>query len=154
MTKIHTYTLKVEWTGNQGQGTPSYTGYSRSHVIRMDGKADIAGSADPAFRGDPTRHNPEDLLVASISSCHMLWYLHFCAVSKITVESYVDDPVGEMVVDSTGLGKFTSVVLKPRVKISSGDEKLALDLHQKAHEFCFIANSVNFPVTVEGSMLN
>ena len=152
MTKHHTYTLQVVWTGDQGSGTSRYDAYSRDHLVRAANKPAIEASSDPAFRGDATRHNPEELFVASLSSCHMLWYLHLCAVNGIVVTGYVDDPVGTMEESAQGSGRFTDVVLRPQVTIGAGgDVKLAVRLHEKAHKFCFIANSVNFPVRCEPS---
>ncbi|MFD1047407.1 OsmC family protein [Kibdelosporangium lantanae] len=104
-------------------------------------------SSDPSFRGDPARWNPEQLLVAALSDCHMLWYLHLCAVGGVTVESYVDESVGTMATEKSGAGQFTEVVLRPRVVVASEDMvDKAMSLHGKAHEMCFIARSVNFPV--------
>ena len=110
----------------------------------------IPGSSDPNFRGDATRYNPEELLVMSLSSCHMLWYLHLCAEAKIVVTAYVDEAVGTMVeVKETG-GHFTDVVLRPVVTLQAGsDAALAASLHDRAHHLCFVANSVNFPVHCE-----
>ena len=148
--KTHVYTLDITWTGNQGTGTSSYTAYGREHVIGAAGKPDIPGSSDPAFRGDATRYNPEDMLVASISTCHMLWYLHVASDAKIVVLAYADTPVGTMVEDAARGGYFTSVVLRPRVTIAAGgDAGLANRLHETAHKKCFVANSLNFPVTCE-----
>lgn len=152
MTKHHKYTLQVVWTGDQGSGTSSYDAYSRDHLVRAANKPAIEASSDPAFRGTATRHNPEELFVASLSSCHMLWYLHLCAVNGIVVTGYVDDPVGTMEESAQGSGHFTDVVLRPQVTIGAGgDMKLAVRLHEEAHKFCFIANSVNFPVRCEPS---
>jgi organic hydroperoxide reductase OsmC/OhrA len=152
MTKHHKYTLQVVWTGDQGSGTSSYDAYSRDHLVRAANKPAIEASSDPAFRGTTTRHNPEELFVASLSSCHMLWYLHLCAVNGIVVTGYVDDPVGTMEESAQGSGHFTDVVLRPQVTIGAGgDVKLAVRLHEEAHKFCFIANSVNFPVRCEPS---
>lgn len=148
--KQHRYDVNVTWTGNQGTGTSSYRGYSRDHLIQSAGKAPIDGSSDPAFRGDPTRWNPEDLLVASLSACHKLWYLGLCAEAGVVVLSYEDDAQGEMVEEHSGAGQFTSVVLRPRVVIAAGsDLENARELHHLAHQKCFIARSVNFPVTHE-----
>ncbi|MBS1558534.1 MAG: OsmC family protein [Bacteroidetes bacterium] len=147
--KEHRYTLKLTWTGNLGQGTKSYTSYSRHYVYSAVGKPDLPGSSDPSFRGDPSCYNPEDLLVGIISSCHMLWFLHLCSVNHIIVEKYEDNPTGIMMEGKEGNGKFTEVVLRPHVTISAGDRKQAELLHQEAHRFCFIANSVNFPVKCE-----
>ncbi|MEA3094429.1 MAG: hypothetical protein QOJ04_5771 [Caballeronia sp.] len=152
MTKHHKYTLQVVWTGDQGSGTSSYDAYSRDHLVRAANKPAIEASSDPAFRGTATRHNPEELFVASLSSCHMLWYLHLCAVNGIVVTGYADDPVGTMEESAQGSGHFTDVVLRPQVTIGAGgDMKLAVRLHEEAHKFCFIANSVNFPVRCEPS---
>ena len=146
----HTYACAVEWTGNTGKGTGGYKNYGRDHLIRMNGKPDIAGSADAAFRGDATRHNPEDMLVASISTCHMLWYLHLASDAGIIVTAYSDAPVGTMVEDAERGGYFTRVVLHPSVRLAPGsDPEKAQALHKRAHHFCFIANSVNFPITCE-----
>lgn len=143
----HSYTVRVEWTGNLGQGTSTYRGYSRDHEITVAGKPPIPGSSDQAFRGDPTRYNPEDLLVCSLSACHMLWYLHLCAREGIVVVTYTDRASGVMVETPDGGGRFKEVVLHPRVTIDAGgDEALASQLHERAHDLCFIARSVNFPV--------
>ena len=113
---------------------------------------EIAGSSDPAFRGDPARWNPEELLLASVSACHKLWYLHFCAVSGVVVTDYVDHAEGTMVTEPEGDGRFTEIVLKPQVTIGAGDAALAEKLHHDAHEKCFIANSVNFPIRCEAAV--
>ncbi|HWB45080.1 MAG TPA: OsmC family protein [Hyphomicrobiaceae bacterium] len=148
--RTHNYTCTLTWTGNTGQGTHSYTAYARDHVISSPGKPDLPGSADPAFRGDASRYNPEELLVASVSSCHMLWYLHLCAVAKISVVAYRDEPQGTMAEDADGSGRFLDVTLRPQVTIAAGgDLQKAHDLHEAAHAKCFVANSVNFPVRCE-----
>jgi len=145
--KHHTYEVRVDWTGNDGSGTKSYTSYRRDHSIASAGKAPIPGSCDPGFRGDSSRYNPEELLVASLSACHMLWYLHLCAVNKITVTDYHDTASGVMEEAPDGSGKFIRVELRPVVRISPGDDRAkALALHAEAHRYCFIAKSVNFPV--------
>jgi len=144
----HHYAVTVTWTGNQGSGTASYRGYSRDHLIAAGAKPAIAGSSDPAFRGDPERWNPEDLLVASLSACHKLWYLGLCADAGIVVLDYVDHAEGEMVEEHYGAGQFTAVLLRPKVTLAAGtDLDKARSLHQLAHQKCFIARSVNFPVT-------
>ncbi|KQB54536.1 peroxiredoxin [Pseudomonas endophytica] len=146
--KVHRYDVQVVWTGNEGTGSSSYRGYSRAHEIRASGKSLIEGSSDPSFRGDSTRWNPEELLVASLSACHKLWYLGLCAEAGIVVVGYEDNAQGAMVEESHGAGQFTSVVLRPKVIVASGaDIEKAHALHQKAHEKCFIARSVNFPVS-------
>lgn len=154
MNKTHGYKVGVAWKGNSGQGTASYTGYERSHEISGDGKPVIPGSSDPAFRGDRTRYNPEDLLVAALSACHMLSYLHVCADSHIIVIEYVDDADGVMTMTKDGGGHFTEATLKPTVTIAKeSDPELAKKLHEKAHHLCFIANSMNFPVRVEPTIV-
>jgi organic hydroperoxide reductase OsmC/OhrA len=146
--KAHHYAVQVNWTGNEGTGTSSYRGYSRSHAIHADGKPSIEGSSDPSFRGDPKRWNPEELLLASLSACHKLWYLGLCAESGIVVLEYEDKAEGTMVEESNGAGQFTSVVLRPKVTLAPGsDIEDAHALHKTAHEKCFIARSVNFPVS-------
>lgn len=148
--KEHTYTVNLNWTGNLGEGTKKYTGYSRDHEIQANGKPLILGSSDSSFRGDPARYNPEDLFVSTLSSCHMLWFLHLCTVNKITVVAYEDNPKGIMIEDEKGSGRFKTVTLFPSVVIKE-KEKIALanQLHHQAHEYCFIANSVNFEVLCE-----
>lgn len=146
---VHHYRASLIWTGNRGQGTSSTAGYDRSHVARIEGKPDLALTADPAYRGDPKYHNPEELLLLALASCHMLSYLYLCAAHKIIVRAYEDQPSGRMAVPASGKGHFEEVVLHPRVILESGDAGEALRLHHGAHEACFIANSVNFPVRFE-----
>ena len=149
----HHYNVAVEWLGNRGTGTSDYRSYGREHVISAGEKPTIPGSSDPAFRGDPARWNPEDLLVASLSACHKLWYLHFCSVNGIAVLAYQDNAIGTMAEDRGGSGRFTEVVLCPRVTVrASDDAALAERLHHDAHAACFIANSVNFRVRHEPSI--
>ena len=151
--KGHSYSINVSWTGNLGQGTSSYRTYARDHEISAPGKPTVPASSDQAFRGDQSRYNPEELLVASLSACHMLSYLHLCAVSRIVVTDYQDDAKGIMVETAGGGGHFTQVTLRPAVKVTpSSNSDLALQLHEKAHHLCFIANSVNFPVLCEPSI--
>jgi organic hydroperoxide reductase OsmC/OhrA len=147
MAREHRYRLEVAWTGDRGTGTSSYTAYGREHEIRASGKPPLAGSSDPAFRGDPSRWNPEELLVASLSACHMLWYLHLCAEAGIVVTDYVDRAEGIMIEPKAGAAKFERVILKPMVTLAAdADRALARRLHATAHERCFIANSVSFAV--------
>lgn len=146
----HEYRPHLEWTGNTGRGTISARDYSRDHEIRCGEKPPIAGSSDPCFRGDRTRWNPEELLVASLAACHQLWYLHLCADAGIVVTAYEDDPLGFMREEADGSGRFVRVVLRPTATLARGsDADQALALHAKAHEKCFIARSVNFPVDIE-----
>jgi organic hydroperoxide reductase OsmC/OhrA len=150
MPKEHHYAVAVDWTGNQGSGTSAYKAYARAHEIHSNGKPTIPGSSDPAFRGDPARYNPEELLVASLSTCHMLWYLHLCSVAGIVVTAYADRAEGTMIEEADGGGRFTSVVLKPEITVKPGaDLAKAHALHAEAHKQCFIARSVNFPVAHE-----
>ncbi|HET7463463.1 MAG TPA: OsmC family protein [Longimicrobium sp.] len=146
--RSHRYDVRVEWTGNTGAGTAAYRAYERAHEITAEGKPPIPGSSDPVFRGDGTRWNPEDLLVAALSACHQLSYLHLCADAKIVVTAYEDQADGIMVEDDRGGGRFQSVVLRPVVTVAPGsDVERARELHHVAHERCFIAGSVKFPVT-------
>lgn len=147
--KQHNYAVAVKWTGNDGDGTKNYRAYRRDHTISGAGKPEIQGSSDPSFRGDPARYNPEELLVASLSACHMLWYLHLCAVNKIVVVEYRDNASGVMQEHEDGSGEFVRVTLKPLVAVRAGcNRDRALTLHQEAHHKCFIARSVRFPVEV------
>lgn len=147
MTKAHLYKSIVAWKGNRGEGTRDYKAYSRDHVISIDGKPVIPGSSDPSFRGDKSRYTPEDLLVSSLSGCHMLWYLHLCAVNGVVVTDYTDVAVGEMIENADGSGQFSKVVLHPFVTVTEPSmiEK-AKSLHDDAQRMCFIARSVNFPL--------
>lgn len=152
MSRSHQYTVTVNWTGSRAGGTTSYSAYDRAHEVSADGKTAILASADPAFRGDPSRYNPEELLVAALSQCHMLSFLSVCARSGVVVMSYIDSAVGTMAETGGGSGRFTEVVLRPVVTVAdvSMVDK-AKELHHTAHEICFIANSVNFPVRCEPS---
>lgn len=146
---MHEYRARVVWEGNTGDGTSGYTAYTRDYRTVIDGKPDLPGSSDPAFRGDPAKHNPEDLLVSALSACHMLFYLSLCAKAGIRVIAYADDAQGTMEIDPDG-GRFTEVVLHPAVTIAEGgDVALAEKLHGRAHELCFIANSCSMPIRHE-----
>lgn len=150
MAKHHHYQSTVRWTGNKGTGTSAYRAYGRDHEISGPGKPVIPASSDPAFHGNPSRYNPEVLLVASLSTCHMLWYLHLCAVNKVVVLEYEDRAGGTMEETDDGGGRFLEVTLRPRITITAAsDIETAKRLHHDAHEKCFIANSVNFPVGCE-----
>jgi organic hydroperoxide reductase OsmC/OhrA len=140
----HHYRTLIEWSGEAG--TTSYTAYSRDHALRVAGKPDLALSSDPSFRGNAACYNPEELLVAAVSSCHMLWYLHLCARAGIVVTRYSDEAEGFMLEDAATGGRFERVVLHPHVAIAKGDADKAAQLHDEAHRLCFISNSVNFPV--------
>jgi organic hydroperoxide reductase OsmC/OhrA len=150
--RTHIYRALIEWTGNLGTGTTGYKDFSRAYQISVPGadRPPIPGSSDPAFRGDASRWNPEDLLVASVASCHELWYLHLCATGGVVVTAYRDEAVGTMEEGAGGAGRFTGITLRPLVTIAAGsDKEKARSLHEKAHDMCFIANSVNFPVRCE-----
>lgn len=148
--KLHHYSVHVSWTGNEGQGTKTYRGYRRDHTITSEGKPPLHASSDPVFRGDPSRYNPEDLLVASLSGCHMLSYLHLCATNHVVVLAYEDSASGVMKENENGSAAFVSAELRPVIRISSdSDPAKAESLHHQAHAGCFIANSVNFPVEVK-----
>src|ERR1700746_3944622 len=149
-TREHRYAVSLTWKGNLGSGTSGYRDFSRNYEIAADGKPVIHGSADPAFRGDRSRWDPEELLVASLSAYHKLWYLHLAAEAGIIVTAYADRAEGVMEVGRDGAGRFISVALRPTVTVAAGsDVGRARALHQPAHEKCFIANSVNFPVEFE-----
>ncbi len=146
----HRYASCVKWTGNTGTGTSAYRAYKRDHQIELEGKPAIPGSSDPQFRGDRARWNPEDLFVAALSACHQLWYLHLCADAGVVVTAYEDRAEGVMAEEASGSGRFTRVVLRPKVTITTGSNAdLARSLHEKAHAMCFIANSVRCPVENE-----
>ncbi len=148
--KQHIYRVSVEWIGNRGSGTSTHAGYSRDHIIEAGLKPRIEGSSDPAFRGDPARWNPEELLLASISACHELWYLGLCAQAGISVLTYCDAAEATMVEERGGAGRFVHAVLRPRITLApGGDIERARRLHHDAHAQCFIANSVNFPIDCE-----
>jgi organic hydroperoxide reductase OsmC/OhrA len=142
----HHFEVRVEWQGNLGSGTSDYRSYSRDNLVTAEGNPPIEGSSDRAFRGSPERWNPEELLIAALSQCHMLSYLHVAATNGIVVTAYTDEAVGTMQQTSNGGGHFVSVTLRPIVTIGGGDRDLAQALHAEASEKCFIAASVNFPV--------
>ncbi len=147
MERLHSYKTLVEWTGNKGNGTAGYTSYERSHVVKVEGKQELHCSSDPAFRGDDSLYNPEELFISSIASCHMLWYLHLCATAGVIVISYSDNATGIMIEENDGSGRFTSVTLTPNVTVQNKEMIApALRLHETAHKHCFIANSCNFPI--------
>lgn len=145
MAQEHSFATRLTWSGAAQGPTRSYTSYSRDYVVEIEGKPALEGSAAPAFRGDPGRYNPEDLLMASLSGCHLLWYLHLCAEAKIEVVAYTDEATG-VLTRKDGKMRFVEVTLRPRVTIASGSVAQAEALHARANSECFIANSVNFPV--------
>ena len=155
MTDLHHYNVTITWTGNLGTGTSGYKHYSRDFALEAEGKPAIPGTADLTFHGTPGRWNPEEMLVAALSACHKLSYLHLCAVHNVIVTAYKDHAEGSMRFDSTtGSGHFEKVTLRPEVHISAdSDATKAQELHGKAHELCFIANSVNFPVLNQATIV-
>src|SRR5699024_1540371 len=131
MGPLHSYSVVVDWTGAGEHGTESYTSYGRDHVIRLEGKPPLPGSADTAFRGDEDRYSPEDLFVAALAQCHMLWFLHKAAVRGVVVTGYTDRASGTMRVETAGAGQFTEVVLHPKVEVADPvAEDVIADLHQ------------------------
>lgn len=143
----HKYGARLIWEGNRGEGTATYTGYDRAYRVLVEGKPDLTGTSDPMFRGDPAKHNPEDLFLASISACHMLFYLSLSAKNGIRVLSYEDEARGTMVLDAGGGGRFDEITLHPTVTIADEEgTELAIQLHDQAHELCFIANSCKVPI--------
>lgn len=148
----HDYSARVVWTGNRGQGTASYGGYDRTWEVQTPGKPAIACSNDPLLGGDPSRHNPEDLLIAALSSCHMLWYLHYASDAGIAVQAYADNPlvVGES--QPSGAGRFLRATLRPMITVPTGTDLSVADaIHSRIHGVCYIARSVNFPVAYQAS---
>jgi len=150
MNQEHLFKLITEWTGNRGNGTSSYTTYDRNYTVKVEHKNDLFCSSDPAFRGDKTLYNPEDFLISSLSACHMLWYLHLCVDAGIIVVNYTDNASGILVQIEGKGGHFSEVTLNPIATVAEESMlELANELHQKAHEKCFIANSVNFKVMIK-----
>ena len=149
--KIHHYAVVNRWTGNLGSGTSGYRAYSRDHELEGRGKmVTIPGSSDPAFRGNPERYNPEELLLGALSACHMMWVLHWCADVGIVVTEYIDEAYGEMMEHRDSSGEFTRVILRPRMTITDNARtEDAMAVHRRVHEVCAIARSVNFPVEAE-----
>lgn len=152
--RTHEYALHAKWLGEGTAGTTTYAGYTRAIEVRVGGKPALDVSADAAFRGDPAKHNPEDLLLAALASCHMLSYLALCARKRVTVLAYEDDARATLAVHPDGGGEFESVTLRPRVTLAPGsDRELALALHEAAGQLCFIARSVRTPVRHEPTIV-
>ena len=146
----HDYTCQIVWTGDRGTGTTTYRGYDRTWDIATPGKPTIHCSNDPLLGGDPALPNPEDLLLSALASCHMLWYLHLASKSGIVVRGYSDRPIGVGQTSASGAGRFLRATLRPRIEVASGTDTAVADaIHHRIHEFCFIARSVNFPVSCE-----
>ncbi|MEM7288890.1 MAG: OsmC family protein [Pseudomonadota bacterium] len=149
----HEFPSRVIWTGNTGTGTSAYKAYERTWDLAIDGKKTVHCSNDPMLGGDPSKYNPEDLLITALSSCHMLWYLHLCSVGGITVTAYEDNPVGIGESEPDGSGRFLKAILRPKIIITEdSDREKALGLHDEIHKYCFIARSVSFPVEYEVSI--
>jgi len=149
----HHYRLHATWTGNRGTGTSGYRDYGRDVTLAVEGKPDVLASADRPFRGDPERWNPEDMLLAALSECHLLSYLYACVTAEVVVVSYEDEATGTMVEDGAGSGRFTEVTLHPRVVVADASMiEAAQAAHARAHDLCFIANSMNFPVRHEAQV--
>ncbi len=152
MTKTHEYDAKIVWTGNRGEGTRTYKGYERTWEIRTPGKPPVSCSNDPLLGGNPGLHNPEDLLLSALSSCHMLWYLHLASNAGIAVQAYEDDPVALGEIEPGGAGRFLGATLRPKITVTTGTDLKAADaIHSEIHKVCFIARSVRFPVQFEPS---
>ena len=149
MVREHSFAIAVTWSGNRGTGTSGYRDYGRSHLVAAEGKESIAGSAAKVFHGDAVKWNPEEMLVAALSQCHMLSFLHVAASAGVTVQSYFDEASGILTTNAEGGGSMTSVTLRPRVEISAGTPAQVVALHHRARELCFIANSINFPLVHE-----
>ena len=150
MAEAHDFTAKVVWTGNRGEGTAHYRAYDRTWELRSEGKPVVPCSNDPRLGGDPRLYNPEDMLIAALSSCHMLWYLHLASDAGITVLGYEDDPVGHGESEPSGAGRFTGATLRPRITVAAGTDLARADaIHREIHKVCFIARSVAFPVAFE-----
>ncbi len=150
MTKRHDFTAAIEWTGDRGEGTRDYRGYDRTWRIATPGKRAVECSNDPALGGDPAKHNPEDLLIASLAACHMLWYLHLASEAGLVVRGYEDAPLGIGETGARGEGRFVRAVLRPTIRLAAGADLTRADaLHHEVHQRCFIARSVSFPVSYE-----
>lgn len=152
MTKEHAYTSRIDWTGNRGEGTKTYRGYDRTWDIVTPGKPVIHCSNDPLLGGNPALPNPEDLLISALSACHMLWYLHLASKAGIIVHAYTDNPEGIGESEPSGAGRFLRATLRPRIEVAAGaDLRRADEIHHEIHDYCFIARSVNFPISFEAT---
>jgi organic hydroperoxide reductase OsmC/OhrA len=154
MASTHDYTAKIIWTGDRGDGTRQYRGYDRTWRVITPGKLPIECSNDPILGGDPAKPNPEDLLIASLAACHMLWYLHLASNAGIVVRAYEDTPMGVGETGPRGEGRFVRAILQPTITVEQGaDLEKADALHQEVHQYCFIARSVNFPITYKATFI-
>lgn len=154
MSKQHAYGSAIVWTGDRGQGTSEYRGYDRTWEVRIPGKPVIRCSNDPLLGGDPSKPNPEDLLLSSLSACHMLWYLHLACNAGIVVMGYEDAPVGIGETSPNGAGRFLRATLRPSIRLPRGSDLVRADaIHHEVHRYCFVARSLNFPVEYEATYL-
>lgn len=154
MSKKHEFPSRIVWTGNKGKGTSAYKAYERTWDMAIEGKTILHCSNDPLLGGDATKYNPEDMLIASVASCHMLWYLHLCSQAGVTVIEYEDNPVGIGESEPDGTGRFLEAVLYPKITITGdSDPDKAVQLHDEIHKYCFIARSINFPVRYEPEVI-
>ena len=152
MSKTHEYEVQISWTGDRGEGTRRYKGYDRTWRIVTPGKIPIDCSNDPLLGGDPSKPNPEDLVLASLSACHMLWFLHLASNAGIVVRGYEDAPIGVGETGPRGEGRFVRAVLRPTITVERGVDLVKADaLHHEVHDYCFIARSVNFPIEYEAN---
>ena len=153
MSHKHGFESRVIWTGNRGTGTSAYKAYDRTWDMALPGKPIVHCSNDPMLGGDPSKYNPEDLLISALSSCHMLWYLHLCSQAGVTVIEYEDNAVGIGESEPSGKGKFVEAVLKPKIVVTADSNlEAAHTIHHEIHNYCFIARSVNFPVNIEAEI--
>ncbi|MDP2699536.1 OsmC family protein [Thalassospira sp.] len=154
MSKEHDFTCQIAWTGNRGEGTKNYRGYDRTWNVQTPGKPVIKCSNDPLLGGDPTLPNPEDMLIAALSACHMLWFLHLASTAGIAVQGYEDNPVGVGESSPNGAGRFVRATLRPTIRVPKGTDCQQADaIHHEIHKYCFIARSVNFPVAYEATYI-
>ena len=152
MATRHDFTSRIEWTGNRGDGTRSYRGYDRTWSVTTPGQPVIHCSNDPRLGGNPALPNPEDMLLSALAACHMLWYLHLASEAGIVVQSYQDTPIGAAESTPDGAGRFVRAILKPHIIVERGSDLARADaIHHEIHKVCFIARSVNFPVSYEAS---
>lgn len=152
MPQQHLYTSTIIWTGDRGSGTSEYRGYDRTWEVRTPGRPVIRCSNDPLLGGDPSKPNPEDLLLSSLSACHMLWYLHLACNARIVVTAYEDEPIGVGETSPNGAGRFVHATLRPKIRVQRGTVLAGADaIHREVHQYCFIARSVNFPVEYEAT---
>jgi len=152
MSREHEYTSEIVWTGDRGAGTEAYDAYDRTWSIETPDKPVIHCSNDPLLGGDPSLPNPEDLLLSSLAACHMLWYLHLASRAGVVVKAYRDAPVGVGATAPNGAGRFLRATLRPHIEVAAGaDLERADAIHHEIHRYCFIARSVNFPVSYEAT---